>query len=101
MKGLKNLRHIVTVFFLLLIAFFGMIRFFGADFLLPITHFFVYRQGGWQDRLYQYHPKPSSDIVVVKITDNSLNTLQAGGNLKMLTIPKSTYIELIEKLERA
>lgn len=102
MFSLKNLKHITIVFMVLSISFFGMLRLFGADFLLPITHFFVYREGGWQDIIYKYHWKPSTDaITLIKITDTSLNTLQAGGNLKMLTIPKSTYLELVEKLERA
>lgn len=52
-----------------------------------------------QSALYTYDFKPSQDIAIIKIDDASLNTLQAKTDQKMLTIPKSTYIDLIEKLE--
>jgi CHASE2 domain-containing sensor protein len=39
--------------------------------------------------------------VIIKIDEKTLNTLQAKNTLKMLSIPKQTYAELIEKLESA
>lgn len=59
----------------------------------------MYREAPFQDFIYRYHWNPSKDIVLVKIDDNSLNALQANGNLKMLTIPKSKYIQLVQMLE--
>lgn len=78
---------------------FGTVHIFGSDFLLPITHFFVYRETAFQNFIYKYHWTPSKDIAIIKIDDGSLNALQATGNLKMLTIPKSKYIQLVQMLE--
>ena len=99
MKILKNLKHIFIVWAILMLTVFGVVRIFGDDFLLPITHFFVYREKAFQNSIYPYHWTPSKDIVVIKIDDGSLNALQASGNLKMLTIPKSKYMQLVQMLE--
>jgi CHASE2 domain-containing sensor protein len=37
--------------------------------------------------------------VIIAIDERTINTLQATGDQKMLTIPKSKYAGLIEKLE--
>lgn len=77
-----------------------MIRILGADFIIPITQFFTYRDAPFQNLIYKHEWKPSTDkIAIIKIDDNSLNALQANSDRKMLTISKKTYIELIEKLE--
>jgi CHASE2 domain-containing sensor protein len=39
--------------------------------------------------------------VIVKIDEKTLNSLQAQSDQKMLTIPKSMYTILVEKLESA
>ena len=99
MKFTRNLKHIFAIWTLVIISLFGVVRLFGADFLIPITHFFIYRDAYPQNSLYKYDFTPSKDIAIVKIDDASLNTLQAKSDQKMLTIPKSVYIDLIEKLE--
>lgn len=77
-----------------------MIRILGADFIIPITQFFTYRDAPFQNLIYKHEWKPSTDkIAIIQIDDNSLNALQADSDRKMLTISKQTYIELIEKLE--
>lgn len=109
-----------------------IMRLFGGDFLLSMTHFFVYRESlvsqfltsetyekwthasepekyhDFADRhslwslLLRYDFHPSKDIVLIKIDDASLNQIQAkNGTERMLTIPKSYYIDLIESLENA
>ncbi len=79
---------------------FGVMRLFGSDVLVPITQFFVYRDAPFQNFFYEHTWKPSTDqIAIIKIDDNSLNTLQATSNQKVITIPKKTYRELIEKLK--
>ncbi len=109
-----------------------IMRLFGGDFLLSITHFFVYRESlvaqfvstetyeGWTHRtdpkkysefannhsllslLLRYDFHPSKEIALIKIDDASLNLIQAkNGTERMLTIPKSYYIDLIESLEAA
>ena len=99
MQFIRNLKHIFAIWAITLTLIFGVVRLFGADFLIPITHFFIYRETGIQSKLYTYHFKPSTDIAIIKIDDASLNALQAKSDQKMLTIPKSVYIDLIEKLE--
>lgn len=99
MQFVRNLKHIFAIWCITLIALFGVVGLFGKDFLIPITHFFIYRETGIQSSLYPYHFTPSKNIAIVKIDDASLNSLQAESDLKMLTIPKSVYIDLIEKLE--
>jgi class 3 adenylate cyclase len=80
-------------------------RFFGGTFLLPVTHFFIYQEWNvWLDRLYKYSFKPSDEIAIITIDDATLNTLQkrnqtSNDNLKMLTISKAVYIDLIERLQ--
>jgi CHASE2 domain len=100
MQYKKNLKHICIISLFTLLSIWGVMRIFGADFSVPITHFFVYREGSpLLDRLYRYRFTPSRDIAIIKIDDVSLNTLQAKSDLKTLTIEKSTYTTLIEKLE--
>ena len=97
----KNLKHILIVSCISLGFIFGALNFFGKNFTLPLTHFFVYRDNitllNW---LYMYTFKASvKDIVIIKIDDTTLNSLQASSDLKMLRIPKSIYRNLIENLE--
>ncbi len=99
MKNWKNLKHIFVAWWILMIIIFWIVRIFGSDFFVPITHFFVYREASFQNFIYRYHWNPSKDIVLIKIDETSLNALQANGNLKMLTIPKSKYIQLVQMLE--
>ncbi len=130
MKILKNLKHIFAISILTLLLISLVMRLFGGNFLLSITHFFVYRESvvsqwisperytAWTHtenpnlyhRFAEEHPfvslwlkydfRPSSDIVLIKIDDASLNYIQAkSGGERMLTIPKSYYIDLIESLE--
>jgi hypothetical protein len=76
---------------------------FSRDFTNSINGFFIYRSGTgmWQDTIYTHTLKPSSDIVIINIDERTLNELQANGDLKMLTIPKKIYSDLVEKLESA
>lgn len=99
MQFTRNLKHIFAIWAITLTLIFGVVRLFGADFLIPITHFFVYRETGVQSKLYIYDFKPSKDIAIIAIDDASLNALQAKSDQKMLTIPKSVYTDLIERLE--
>jgi class 3 adenylate cyclase/CHASE2 domain-containing sensor protein len=100
MQFVRNLKHIFIVFLIVFVAIFGIMKFFGAHFSLPLTHFFIYREGNpILDKLYKYKFTPSTDnIAIIKIDNESINALQAGTNIKMLGIPKSVYIDLIEKL---
>jgi class 3 adenylate cyclase/CHASE2 domain-containing sensor protein len=102
MQKLRNLKHIFVVIVLSLSVVFGWILLF-SEFNNPINGFFIYRTGSnqWQDNLYKHTIIPENDIAVIKIDNESLDALQAKWNLKMLTIPKSNYIALIEKLEAA
>jgi class 3 adenylate cyclase/CHASE2 domain-containing sensor protein len=100
MQFKKNLKHICIISLIVLVSIFSLMRLLGASFSTPITHFFVYRENieplNW---LYRYAFKPSSDIAIIKIDDATLNTLQANSDLKMLTISKWVYGELIDKLQ--
>jgi class 3 adenylate cyclase/CHASE2 domain-containing sensor protein len=49
--------------------------------------------------IYKPSLEPSNSIVLITIDDATLNQIQATSNLKMLTIPKSLYINLIERLQ--
>lgn len=99
MQITRNLKHIFFVSTIIFLMIFGTIRFF-APFVVPTTHFFVYRENiiplNW---LYKYEFKPSNDIAIIKIDDTTLNTLQSKSDLKYLSIPKSIYGDLITKLE--
>lgn len=105
MQFARNLKHIFFASILVSFMIFGLVRFFGASFLLPITHFFIYQEGNtWLDRFYKYQFTPSKEIAIITIDDATLNTLQkrnqtSNDNLKMITISKDVYIDLIEKLE--
>jgi CHASE2 domain-containing sensor protein len=77
------------------------VKLFDAIFTIPFTHYFVYRNSGPQSLLYRYDFSPSKDIALIKIDDVSLNAYQAQRGLKMLTIPKSRYANLVRLLESA
>jgi class 3 adenylate cyclase/CHASE2 domain-containing sensor protein len=102
MQKLRNLKHIFVIIVLSLSAVFGSV-FLPKEYTNIFNGTFIYRTGedAWQDRLYTHTLRPSSDIAIIRIDNESLNAMQAKGNLKMLTIPKSYYITLIEKLEAA
>lgn len=102
MHNLKNLKHIFAIWAIIVVLIFGVMRILGADFLVPVTQFFVYRDAPFQNFIYRHEWKPSTDqIAIIAIDDNSLNALQATSQdtNNMLTIPKKVYIDLIEKLE--
>ncbi|NRH20884.1 adenylate/guanylate cyclase domain-containing protein [Candidatus Gracilibacteria bacterium] len=65
--------------------------------------FFIYRTGNniWQDTIYTHTLKTSDNIILVNIDEQSINSLQANGDLKMLTIPKKIYANLVDKIEGA
>ena len=73
----RNLKHIFAIWSITLALIVGVVQLFGADFLVPITHFFVYRETGIQNMLYKYDFKPSKDIATIKIDAASLDNLQA------------------------
>jgi hypothetical protein len=103
MKKLRNLKHIFAIFLLSLIFVFGSIMLFSRDFSSSLNGFFVYRTtgGAWQDYFHTHDLRPSSDIAIIAIDDHTINTLQSTSDQKMLTIPKSIYRDLVEKLEWA
>lgn len=87
MHILKNLKHIFAIWVIVVILIFGVMRLLGADFLIPVTQFFVYRDAPFQNFLYRHEWKPSTDkIVIIKIDDNSLNQMQANSDRRMLII---------------
>ncbi len=104
MQFARNLKHIFFASILVSAMIFWLVRFFGANFLIPVTHFFVYQEGNpWLDKLYKYHFTPSDEIAIITIDDVTLNMFQnknqaSKDNLKMLTIGKEVYIDLIEDL---
>jgi hypothetical protein len=101
MKKLRNLKHIFAIFVLSLIFVFGSIILFSRDFSSALNGFFVYRTTGgvWQDYFHTHDLHPSSDIVIIAIDDTTINSLQSTSDQKMLTISKSIYAGLVEKLE--
>lgn len=104
MRKLKNFKHIFSITILSLTCLFGAIMSVSSDFSNSVNGLFIYRTGNniWQDALYKHHLKVSDDIVIIRIDEKTLNTIQSSGSdLKMLTIPKSAYGEVIEKLEFA
>lgn len=75
--------------------------------MFPINAYFIYQSSDtrdqnytkiWQDNIYTHSLAPSSDIVLVTIDDDSINTLQTQHNGKMLTIPKSVYTRVVDIL---
>ena len=79
-----------------------MVRILGADFIIPITQFFTYRDATFQNLIYRHEWKPSTDkIAIIKIDDKSLNDLQSQSDQKVLSIQKSLYQELLTKLYSA
>lgn len=96
----KNLKHIFFIVAISLGLLFGAILVFSRDFNFLINSFFIYRSGSgtWQDQIYTPHLAPSEDIVLVLIDEASINDLQANNNMQMLTIPKSLYARVQEKL---
>lgn len=103
MQKLRNLKHIFVVMILALSLVFSSV-FLPKEYTNIFNGTFTYRTGQstWQDTLYKHTIRPSKkDIVIIRIDNESLNALQAKGNLKMLTIPKSHYMNLIDKLQVA
>ncbi len=103
MQKLRNLKHIFVVIILALSAVFAN-HYLPKEYTNIFNGTFIYRTGenAWQDKIYAHTLRPSKkDIAIIRIDNESLNALQAKGNLKMLTIPKSYYVSLIEKLENA
>lgn len=98
MHKLKNLKHIFAIWTIVVVMILGVMRIFGSDMLTEFTHLVTYRDAPFQNLLYTYDWKPSKDIVIIKIDEKSLNALQAQSNQKNLAIPKTTYVELIQKL---
>ncbi len=103
MKFFRNLKHIFAVTLISLLIISSSVFVFGKEFTHALSGFFVYRTGGdvWQDKIYRHTLTPSDDIVIVKIDEKTLNSFQAQSDQKMLTIPKSMYTILVEKLEAA
>ncbi len=99
MQKLKNLKHIFAIWAIVMMLIIAMMRLFAAGFFIQFTHLITYRDAPFQNLLYRYDWKPSKDIVIIKIDDKSLNTLQAQSNQKSLIIPKALYGELIKKLQ--
>ena len=96
----RNLKHIFIVSGITFLAILSVMRLFGPTFSTPITHFFVYRENiPFLNWIYEYDLEPSKDIVLVTIDDETLNELQANSDLQMLTLSKSLYASLVEKLE--
>lgn len=103
MKFFRNLKHIFAVTLISLSIISSSVFIFGTEFTHSLDGFFTYRTGNgvWQDRIYRHTLAPSQDIVIVKIDEKTLNNLQSQSDQKMLTIPKSMYTILVEKLEAA
>lgn len=102
MKKLKNIKHIFAIIILSLTFLFVGIFLSSDENMSSLNGLFIYRTGNgtWQDTIHKHNLKPSDDIVIIKIDEKTINTIQSSGSdLKMLTIPKSVYIDLIEKLE--
>jgi len=99
MQFKRNLKHIFFISCITISLIIAVIRLFSVAFL-PITHFFVYRENlTVLNALYTYRFTPSPDIVIIKIDDETLNSVQAHADLKTLTLGKTLYTELIDKLE--
>jgi CHASE2 domain-containing sensor protein len=100
MRKLQNLKHIFVIALLSLSILFGFFMLFSHEFTNSINGFFIYRTTNtWQDYVYKHKLAPSENIAIINIDEKTLNTLQANGDLKMLTISKKTYKDLVEKLE--
>ena len=100
MRKLQNLKHIFVIILLSLGILFGFFMLFSQEFTNSINGFFIYRTSNtWQDFIYKHKLVPSENIAIINIDEKTLNTLQANGDLKMLTISKKTYRDLVEKLE--
>lgn len=79
---------------------------FSGEFSNSINGFFIYRTGTgitgnpiWQDMVYTHTLKPSNNISLITIDEATLNEFQSKSDQKMLTIPKSVYRDLVDKLE--
>jgi class 3 adenylate cyclase len=103
MKNIRNLKHIFIIILISLFVLFGLIVLFSRDFTNAINGLFIYRTTGgiWQDYIYKHDLTPSKDIIIINIDDRTLNETQATGDLKMLTMSKQIYADLVEKLEWA
>lgn len=78
------------------------------EFIYSLNGFFIYRtqdsidgESQWQDYFHRQTLRASDDIRIITIDDTTLNAFQSSGDLKMLTIPKRRYIELVHLLEDA
>jgi class 3 adenylate cyclase/CHASE2 domain-containing sensor protein len=107
-KKLKHLQHILVTSMLSLTILFGSIMMFSGEFSNSINWFFVYRTGTgvtgtpvWQDMIYTHTLEPSGNIALITIDEATLNEFQSKSDQKMLTIPKSVYRDLVDKLEWA
>jgi|GEM_PF-6849295 len=126
MQFLKNLKHIFAIAVLSLFILFASIFLFSAEFNDSINSYFIYKTKttpeehdlspfrdiilnsnnqdtqeivrNWQDTIYKFDFKPSSDIVIIKIDAETLDYFQANTSSKMLTLPKSIYIDTINIL---
>lgn len=97
---IKNIRHTVIISSIVLVLIFVLLAIPSlTNFFTSATHYFIYRDDSFQNLLWKHDFTPSKNIVLIGIDDASLNAFQAQGNTKMLTIPKSVYVSLIQKLQ--
>ncbi|GAB0174124.1 MAG: adenylate/guanylate cyclase domain-containing protein [Candidatus Altimarinota bacterium] len=101
MQFARNLKHIFIIWCIAFLLILLGVKLFDSTFTISFTHYFVYRNSGIQSILFPYHFSPSKDIALIKIDDASLNAYQAQRGLKMLTIPKSRYANIVRLLESA
>ena len=109
MKKLKNLKHIFSITLISLLVTFGSIYMIPDNLKDELNGIFIYRTSSvtnghaWQDYIYKHTLKASSsDIVIIKIDEKTLNSIQNNPNdLKNLTLTKRTYSDLVKNLEKA
>lgn len=97
---LKHIKHLVVIIVIATALLFGYMMLFTGEFSNSLNGFFLYRTGNgvWQDYFHKHTLKPSDNIALITIDDRTINSLQASGDLKMLTIPKKHYRDLVERL---
>ncbi len=108
MKFFRNLKHIFAVTLISLSIISSSVFIFGDEFFHAMESLFIYRtqdsvdgEARWQDYFHRQTLTASDDIRIITIDDTTLNAFQSSGDLKMLTIPKRKYIEVIHLLEAA
>lgn len=101
MQFTRNLKHIFIIWCIAFIVILWGVKLFDSTFTLSFTHYFVYQNSWIQGLLFHYNFTPSENIALIKIDDASLNAYQAQRGLKMLTIPKSRYANIVRLLESA